>query len=188
MSQTSPSARYSPTMITLHWLTFLLVVVAYATMEFDDVFGRGSAGREIMKVTHYSIGLTILGLAVARLAIRFLGRPTPAIVPTPARLQELAARATHVALYGFLIAMPLIGWATMSTGADPVPFFFGLEVPPLLGPNKALSGGLEELHETLGAIGYALIGLHALASLVHHRIMKDNTLIRMMPGRPRTAG
>ena len=28
-----------------------------------------------------------------------------------------------------------------------------------------------------------LIGLHALAALFHHYIVKDNTLLRMMPGR-----
>ena len=34
-----------------------------------------------------------------------------------------------------------------------------------------------------GTIGYWLIGLHAVAGLGHHYLIKDNTLLRMLPGR-----
>jgi cytochrome b561 len=45
---------------------------------------------------------------------------------------------------------------------------------------------LQEVHETLGTIGYFLIGLHAAAALVHHYVYKDDTLRRMLPGGCRT--
>jgi len=40
-------------------------------------------------------------------------------------------------------------------------------------------------HETLAPLGYWLIGLHAAAALFHHYLLKDNTLMRMMPARRR---
>lgn len=181
MSDTA-SRRYPRAIIALHWLTFLLVVFAYIFMEFRDIFERGSAGREFMKATHYSLGLTILGLTLARLLIRLTSGPAPPIMPTPSALQEFAARVVHIALYAFLIAMPFIGWATLNTEGDPV-IFFGLEIPPLIGRDKILSGRLEELHETLGFAGYFLIGAHALAAIVHHAVIKDNTFARIMPGK-----
>ena len=38
---------------------------------------------------------------------------------------------------------------------------------------------------TIGTIGYWLIGLHAVAALFHHYLMRDNTLLRMLPRRGR---
>ncbi|MNJ81684.1 hypothetical protein D3C77_806060 [compost metagenome] len=42
---------------------------------------------------------------------------------------------------------------------------------------------LKYWHELIGSTGYWLIGLHALAGLFHHYWVRDNTLVRMLPGR-----
>ncbi len=174
--------RYALSMIRLHWLTLVLIVAAYCFMEFREIFPRNTPGREFMKATHYSLGLTILGLTLARLVIKVMGEPAPAITPAPAAWQLLAAKAGHIAIYAFLIAMPLIGWATLSSEGDAVPFY-GLEIPALLAPDKILSGRLEEFHEIGGKIGYVLLGAHALLAILHHTVFKDTTLIRMMPNK-----
>ncbi|MCC6212726.1 MAG: cytochrome b, partial [Burkholderiales bacterium] len=87
---------------------------------------------------------------------------------------------THVALYAFLIVMPLLGWLALSAKGRAIPFF-GLQLPALIAPDRALGGRLEDVHEFIGTLGYLLIGLHALASLVHHYVMQDDTLRRMLP-------
>ena len=48
---------------------------------------------------------------------------------------------------------------------------------------KSLADSLKEIHETIGTIGYWLIGLHAAVALFHHYVMRDNTLVRMLPRR-----
>lgn len=180
MTDPATVPRYPTAMIRLHWLTFLLVVAAYCFMEFRDLFPRNSFGREFMKATHYSLGLTILGLTVARLIIKVTGEPAPGIDPPPAAWHRAATKAGHALIYLFLLAMPLLGWATLSTEGDAV-IFYGLEIPALLGPDKILSGRLEELHELGSQIGYFLLGGHALLAILHHAVFKDTTLIRMMP-------
>jgi cytochrome b561 len=180
MIDPATTPRYPTAMIRLHWLTFLLVVAAYVFMEFREIYPRNTPGREFMKATHYSLGLTILGLTLARLILKVTGGPAPAITPTPAAWQQTVTKAGHALIYLFLLAMPLLGWATLSTEGDAV-LFFGLEIPALLGPDKILSGRLEEIHEIGGKIGYLLLGGHALMAIVHHAVMKDTTLIRMMP-------
>ena len=182
MTDLATVPRYPTTMIRLHWLTFLLVVLGYTFMEFREIFPRNSFGREFMKAAHYSLGLTILGLTIARLVIKLTGEPAPAIDPPPAAWLRAVAKLGHAAIYLFLIAMPLLGWATLSTEGDPV-IFYGLDIPALLGPDKVLSGRLEELHELGGKIGYVLLGGHALLAILHHAVFKDTTLIRMMPKR-----
>jgi cytochrome b561 len=78
-----------------------------------------------------------------------------------------------------MIGMPLAGWLILSSAGKPVPFF-GLELPALIAENKDLSKQIKEIHETVGQLGYFLIGLHALAALFHHYILRDNTLYRML--------
>jgi cytochrome b561 len=81
-----------------------------------------------------------------------------------------------------MLGMPLAGWTILSAEGDPIPFF-GLELPPLVGPDKDFAHQVEELHELGGTIAYWLIGLHALAALFHHYVLKDGVLLRMMPRR-----
>ncbi len=82
--------------------------------------------------------------------------------------------------------MPIAGWLILSAEGDPVRFW-GLELPALIGPNESLEDFLEEVHETGGTAGYVLIGLHATAALFHHYALRDNTLVRILPGRRRSA-
>lgn len=88
----------------------------------------------------------------------------------------------YVALYAFLIVMPVLGWLTLSAQGKVIPFF-ELDLPALIGPDKALGNSLEDIHETIGTIGYYLIGLHVAAALFHHYFLRDNTLLRMLPWR-----
>ena len=70
----------------------------------------------------------------------------------------------------------------MSAGGKTIPFF-GLELPALVGADKAFAGSVKEIHETIGTIGYYLVGLHAAAALYHHYFVHDDTLRRMLPQR-----
>ena len=175
------AARYNPVSMTLHWAMLLLIAAVYALMEFRDVFPRGSDPREAMKTWHYTLGLTVFALVWVRLFARFVGG-TPPISPAPPAWQARAAGFAHLLLYALMIGMPLGGWLILSAEGDPIPFF-GLLLPPLTGPNEELAGLVEEVHESVGEAGYVLIALHAAASLVHHHLLKDDTLRRMLPWR-----
>lgn len=181
MRQQENSARYGSLLISLHWLMLLLIVAVYACIELRVQYPRGSDIREALKTWHFMLGLAVFALVWLRLLARFLG-PVPAIVPRPPQWQRLVAGLTELAIYVFMIAMPLLGWLILSGENKPVPFF-GLQLPALIGENEALAKQLEEIHETFGNVGYFLIGLHAAAALAHHYIHRDNTLVRMLPAR-----
>ena len=86
----------------------------------------------------------------------------------------------HFAIYAILIALPVLGWLTLSAAGKPVPFF-GLTLPPLIAESKDTAEWLKELHHEIGEIFYWIIGLHAAAALVHHYVFKDNALRRILP-------
>jgi cytochrome b561 len=167
--------------MTLHWLMLALIVGVFAAIEFREFFPKGSEPREALKAWHYMLGLSVLGLVWFRIAARLIWKPPHAMDEGPA-LQQLAAQLTHLALYAFMIGMPIAGWLILSAEGKSIPFF-GLELPPLVGANEALVEQVEEIHELGGTIGYWLIGIHAAASLFHHYVLRDRVLLRMMPRR-----
>ncbi len=134
---------------------------------------------------HKSLGLTILALAVLRLAWRlFDRRPAPIAMP---RWQHRASQASHVLLYALLFAVPLSGWLFDSaTGLRPL-FWWGLVRMPSLtgGAAPQLRDAFADLHETLFWCLIALAVLHAAAAIKHHVIDRDDTLRRMVPRRRR---
>jgi cytochrome b561 len=175
-----PTARYPRALIALHWLTLLLIAMAYACMEFRGQFPRGSEPRELMKFVHFSTGLSVLLVLLPRLWLRLRG-PVPAITPQPPLAMRVAAHAGHAALYLFLLGMPLLGWLILSAEGAPISLW-GLPLPALVGADEAAAHLYEELHELGATVGYWLIGLHAAAGLYHHWLRRDNTLRRMLPG------
>lgn len=174
-------ARYSSISILLHWGMLLLITAVYACILLREYYPRGSDLREGLKSWHFMLGLSVLLLVIVRIIARLLTAKPP-ITPEPPAWQMMLVKLVHFALYAFMLAMPVAGWLILSSGDKNIPFF-GLELFPLIGPDKALSEQIEELHETVGTVGYYLIGLHALASLFHHYLVKDNTLQRMLPGK-----
>jgi cytochrome b561 len=175
--------RYNALSIAGHWLTLALLAAVYALILLRELYPKGSDPREAMKMWHFMLGLTVFGIVGIRMLLRLVFRAPP-ITPTPAAWQQALAAAVHLALYLFLVAMPLLGWLTLSAKGASIPFF-GLQLPALIGPDKALAGNLQEIHETIGTVGYYLVGLHAAAALFHHYFMRDDTLLRMLPRKRR---
>ena len=179
MNKKIPPERYNPASIAMHWLMLVLLAGVCACIELRGYWPRGSDLREALKTWHFMLGLGVFVLVFVRLALRWT---TPS--PQGAVWQRRLAHLGHALLYLFMIAMPLLGWLTLSAAGKPVPFF-GLELPPLVGPDKDFAHSVEEIHETIGVIGYYLIGLHAAAALFHHYVLHDGTLLRMLPQRRR---
>jgi cytochrome b561 len=179
MEWKSNQTRYGWISIAMHWLMVVLLVAVYAFMELKSLTPKGSPGRESMAWWHYSLGLAVFALVWLRLLARLTGA-APAVEPALPRWQLLFARAVQGGLYALMIALPLLGWLTLSARGVAIPFF-GIELPALLGASKPLAGNLKEIHETLATAGYFLAGLHAAAALYHHYVRRDNTL-RLMLG------
>lgn len=177
----SSASRYRAPSIGIHWLMLLLFVAVYGSIELRQLFEKGSDPREALKTWHFMLGMLAFALVWLRLAVRLSG-PAPTIRPEPPRLQQLSSRLLHLALYVLMIGMPLTGWLVLSAAGKPIPFF-GLELPALIGENKALAKQLKGLHEAVGTTGYVLIGGHVVAALYHHYIKRDDTLRRMLPER-----
>ena len=164
--------RYSKLMIVLHWTIAVLIVAAYLTSE------GGRRARLDPPVLHMALGLSVLLLLLPRLLWRFIVGIPPAV--PHGRLLDLASRMGHATLYLLMIAIPLTGWYAASRLGIKVTFL-GLQLPDLTTAVQGAPGLITELHQTGGNLLLILAGLHGVAALWHHFILRDGTLARMNP-------
>ena len=180
MSPRPVSSRYAAPLRWLHWAIFALVLLAYVFINLFELFPRGSAPRLNTLGAHYLAGMAVLLLVLPRLAVR-LTHADPPILPPPDRWTQLLGKLTHLALYAFLIAQPIMGIVTLQIAGKPVSLFGVTVVPALFGPgDRALAHQWEDIHGEVGEIFYYVIGLHIAAALWHHFGRRDNTLRRML--------
>lgn len=170
--------RYSKLSMTLHWLMVALFIGVYSCVQIKGLLPRGDSARPLFLGVHALFGLAIFALVWLRLLARL--QPRPPILPAPARWQVGVSHLMHLALYGLMIATPILGWLMLAAGDKPVPYF-GLVLPAPIGVDSAVFQQLKHWHELIGSAGYWLIGLHTLAGLFHHYWVGDNTLKRMLP-------
>jgi cytochrome b561 len=98
----------------------------------------------------------------------------------PLNVQRMA-HAGHIALYAFMLIIPISGWLMSSAKGVPTVWFGIVPLPDLISKDKALGHLLEEVHESLSWIMVTLIAGHVLAALKHHLFDRDDTLRRMAP-------
>src|SRR5215213_6222446 len=189
MSWRNTDMRYGGVAIAFHWLiaaaiVFMLGLGLYMTsLEDTDPWAFP------LFQLHKSIGLTILTLSLARLLWRF-ANPVPQL-PVHMKSWELsAARASHWALYVLMIAIPIMGWATVSAAPLAVPTrWFGLFEWPHISfladlaraEKRIVEGRLAAVHAALAFSMLTLAVLHAAAALKHHLKDRDDVLKRILP-------
>lgn len=179
-SQSAPAPHYTARARHLHWWVFGFVALAYLLANLIDVFPRGSDGRVFIKQSHFLAGLAVLALVLPRLLHRMRNAPPP-IVPPIATWEAGLSRLTHVLLYAFLFAQPLLGLFTVWLGGNGIGIpGTTLMLPSPLTENHDLHESVEDIHKLLGTIFYYVIGVHIAGALWHHFVRRDNTLRRML--------
>jgi cytochrome b561/polyisoprenoid-binding protein YceI len=192
--------RYTAVAIVLHWAIAIAILsmIPFGWWMADAIKVPATQAHAVAAFQlHKSIGLSILVLSLVRLGWRLTHRPPP-LPSGMATWERLAAQATHIGFYVIMIAMPLSGWAYVSTGftTDGHPlniptFFFGLfEVPhlPIANASEEVRRNAAQLtmsaHSAMAWGALALAALHVGAALKHHLLNKDGVLARMVPGLP----
>jgi cytochrome b561 len=188
MSNDAILNEYGPTSRVLHWLTALLVVVAWSLGTFgEDLFGEGdeAAGAAAGLAVHMSAGLAILLIAALRFPWRVANPPPPSEANEFNRWliswTDPAARITHYALYVLLFAVPILGILLQFSRGHAIPLFGVAEIASPLAANRGLAHNLKEVHELAAHLLVIIALFHAAAAVMHHVVFRDSTLVRMAP-------
>jgi cytochrome b561 len=182
--------RYGTVAITLHWTIALLVIVNICLGLYFSSLHHSDPNKFFLTQTHKSIGLTVLLLSLARLVWRLIN-PVPPLPRGMNKPLRFLAHATHVLLYFLIIAIPLSGWAMVSSSPLGLPtMYFGLfEWPHLpflanmaMSEKKMMVQNFATIHALLAWTTILLIPLHVAGALYHQFFRGDDVLKRMLPG------
>lgn len=163
----------------IHWSIFIVISAQYYLVWGQDLFPEGAPIRDEYTLLHKSLGLVALLLGLFFVLWRRMNeRPLPPYLQP--RWQKVIATMTHHLLLTILILMPLLGYFMSCASGKTISFFGLYTLPNLIGPHEQLGKLLFQAHVKLGDLFIILIGLHIVAALYHHFIIKDNVLKRMI--------
>lgn len=171
------ATRYSTPSVLLHWLMAVLIVAAFVVgLTVSDMPLSPAKFKWI--AWHKWIGITVLALLALRLLARLLGN-SPPLPHTMSPAARTVAKFGHLALYGLMLAVPLTGWLMSSAYGFPVVYFKLVQLPDLIGKDKALADTLHSVHVALNWVLAASVIGHLAAALKHQLIDRDGLLSRM---------
>lgn len=187
--RTQPATHYDTFSRALHWLTAIVVTVAF-------ILGPGGFGRLMHQgvdpatrsdiVWHESLGLLVFALTALRLVWVAL-RPAAPQFQMPSWM-HLMARLVQLALWTLMLALPVTAFLALGGEGHPLTLLGGVRVDqmPLIAQSSiAKLADWGEVHGFLGDGIMVLAGLHAVAAIYHHVMLKDGVLRSMMPPRAR---
>jgi cytochrome b561 len=168
----------------LHWLVVLLIINQWVIAERADSLPIGIAKLQAL-AWHKSFGITILMLAVVRLAWRWVN-PVPDLTADTRPWERVLAKLSHFLLYALIFAMPLSGWLMSSAKNFPVSWFRLFQLPDLVAPDERTYQLMRDLHHLLFDLLVVVAAVHVAGALKHHFIDRNDVLKRMLPfGGPR---
>lgn len=179
MANAHSADRYTRTAIGLHWLIALII---FGTFIFGlYVSGLPFSPQRLRLIAYHKwIGVTIFLLVLVRLAWRLTHPAPPLTVPMPG-WQRRAATVSHGLLYLLIFVIPISGWLHSSAAGVPVVYLGLVQLPDLIGADKAVAKIFKLVHQTLNYTLATIVTVHALAALKHHFVDRDDVLSRMLP-------
>jgi len=173
------SPRYGAIAQSFHWLTAVIVLVAF-------VYGPGgsetrvySSMRDFDRQLHETLGLTVFVLVIARLAWRAIdNRPDPPAIP---RWMDATSTLVQGLLYVLLVALPMTAVTGAWLEAHPLTLLGGIEIAPRIPRDHDLGARFASVHGWLGDAVMWLAGVHAVAAIFHHVVLRDGVLASMLP-------
>ncbi|CAH2599029.1 Cytochrome B561 [Rhodovastum atsumiense] len=174
---TPPAAGFAPLQRGLHWLMAALLLA----MLFIGVGMVSSVSRYVALVAlHKPLGILLLLLVLIRIGVR-LRHGAPALPDDLPAWQKAAAGASHVVLYGLMLAMPLLGWSMLSAGGYPIVLYGPLHLPPIAPHDAGLYALLRGAHTWLAYLLFLTVLMHLGAALFHLLIRQDGVFAAMAP-------
>jgi cytochrome b561 len=176
------SNRHPSGIQALHWTTAILVLVAFILGPGGSEQHIYSDDVDLSRRIHETLGVTVFVLTAVRLGWRLLRPDMPADDATPPRRWlGVVAKVGHAGLYLLLFLVPTTAILGAWLGGHPVTLLNGINVTSPFAAARDVGGTLAELHTWLGDTIIWLAGAHAVAALGHHYLLRDGTLLKMLP-------
>ena len=169
---------YGLVSIVIHWVSAILILFLFGLgiymvdlSYYDDWYHKGPE-------LHISLGLVVLLLMLLRVFWRTISTTPHAL--SAQRAQTLVATLVKRGLYLCIFIVLISGYLITTAEGQPASMFNVMHFPVVI---ELTAQGVDlagELHEYLawGIIG--LVALHVAGALLHHFVIRDRTLVRML--------
>ena len=175
----STRSGYSAVMQSLHWITAILVLIAFVLGPGGTEDAVYSSGHAFDRELHETLGISIFAITCFRLLWQtFENRPEFRKTPW---WMEVSANAMKLGLYFLLLAVPLTAISGAWLEGHSLTFLAGVQIAPPVNTAHGIGKALAEIHSWLGDTILWLAGIHSAAALYHHLILKDAVLRSMLP-------
>ncbi|HCU07097.1 MAG TPA: hypothetical protein DIC42_05940 [Holosporales bacterium] len=172
---------YTASLKFLHWF-MAVVIIGLFVAGFLMTDMAPSELKWTIYGMHKSFGFTMLILVFIRILSR-IAHPPKIKDHSISALHYFLIKVSVPVLYLVILSMTLSGFIMSDAGGHTINLFSLYELPLLLTNMKFLAEYAYAVHTYVAPIGASIIGLHILAALYHHFVLKDDTLKRMMPGK-----
>ncbi|WP_247841608.1 cytochrome b [Pseudomonas sp. MWU12-3103b] len=173
---------YSNTAKALHWIMAAIFLAAWIIGFYSATFTSYTESANLkynLIITHKSIAMTILFLALVRIFWRYT-HPAPSLPESMHINMKRLAHLGHIMLYVALLILPISGCISSWLSGYPVPVLFIVTIPALVETNKTMAPIAQMVHQYLAfGAGLLIIG-HVIMALKHHFIEKDGVLMSML--------
>jgi len=180
MSGRALEQKYARPLCALHWLMAGGILTCFATVQLAKMVKRARKKRLLMML-HKSTALIVTALVLPRIALRITSTlPDP--VPGP-RLMQWGALLSHLALYGFMISVPLSG-LTIGYFGKGLPFFnlFTIQGKRAMSEeDKATAVRARNFHKKAGRIFEYMTILHWRVPFLYKSLKGEDIMPRITP-------
>ena len=184
---TEHRTRYDPISRAFHWLTAVLVLVAFVLgpEHFGRLMRQGldPANRPDI-VWHEAMGIAVAVLTLLRLLWTAV-RPSAPQFNMPHWMHRLSG-LVQLSLWLLLLLTPMSALLALASDGHPLTLPGGLrvdELPLVVSSSLVHLADWGDVHGFLADAILWLSGLHALAAIWHHRVLRDGVLLSMLPQR-----
>ena len=185
-AETLAAEYYDTPALVFHWLTVVFVILLFGTsLVWNYVTPHDRYWRPLLEGTHVSLGILFAALILGRVIWRLTGMRRLA---AEVGISGVLSRIMYVILYVLLVAEVVTGFVLRWLQGESFQFFGLFSMPALIAPDRASAGQFEQIHNWIGWAIVVLSTGHAIAALVHHYVLKDQVLGRMLHRRTATSG
>src|SRR5256885_699996 len=145
-SASAPPAIERHPLVTrvLHWATAVILVVSVSAILYRETTEQKTL-RQVLMELHRQLGLLVLLLLVARVAVRSV-KGLVNHAPGPSAARRRAATVAHWSMYGVIAGLVLLGWALCNAHAIHLRLFGVIPLPDLVAADSDLADTLSDYH------------------------------------------
>lgn len=170
--------HYGWVSILLHWSMAFLLIGMYFLGDYMVELNYYDTWYHKAPALHKAMGIVLVLALMFRIVWNYVQKK-PAPLEDNALLIMLA-KLGHLSIYAVIIIMCISGYLISTAKGHGVNVFYLFELPALLSENADRGETAGVVHGIAGTVFISVVVLHVIAGLIHHFILKDHTLKRIL--------